>query len=104
MAEFIETPGGGSALEDKKQITRPRRYKVLLHNDHYTTMEFVIMVLCHVFHQPPDKAKEIMLAVHRKGVGIAGVYPKSLAEAKIELTHQLAREEGFPLRCSMERE
>jgi ATP-dependent Clp protease adaptor protein ClpS len=104
MAEYISKPGDGTALQEKQKVTRPRRYKVLLHNDHYTTMDFVILVLCQVFHKPGDKAYEIMLAVHRSGVGVAGVYPKSLAEAKIDTVHHLARKQGFPLKCSMERE
>jgi len=104
MAEYIPTPGGGSALQEQKQVVRPRRYKVLMHNDHYTTMDFVVLVLKAVFQKSSDQAYEIMLAVHRKGTGLAGVYPKSLAEAKIATVHQLAKEKGYPLKCTMEKE
>ncbi|MDQ1256861.1 MAG: ATP-dependent Clp protease adaptor protein ClpS [Candidatus Hydrogenedentes bacterium] len=79
-------------------------YKVLLHNDDYTTMEFVVSVLRDVFKKTPETAVEIMLHVHQQGVGIAGVYTAEVAETKIAVVHGLAREHGFPLKCSMEAE
>ena len=77
-------------------------FKVLLHNDDYTTMEFVVHVLQSVFNHEEALATQIMLHVHSKGIGVAGVYPHEVAETKIEQVHALAREYEFPLRCSME--
>lgn len=88
----------------KEKVVPPRRYKVILHNDNYTTMDFVVEVLEHVFQKPRDEAVRIMLAVHHNGLGVAGVYIKSIAEAKAETTQRLARAQGFPLRCSVEPE
>ena len=77
-------------------------YKVLLLNDHYTTMEFVVMVLEHVFHKSAEEATAIMLAVHKAGKGMAGLYPKEVAETKVAVVQHLARKEGFPLQCVLE--
>ncbi len=77
-------------------------YKVLLLNDHYTTMEFVVMVLEHVFHKNSDEAMAIMLAVHQAGKGVAGLYPKEVADTKVAIVQHLARKEGFPLQCVVE--
>ena len=77
-------------------------FKVLLLNDHYTTMEFVVMVLEQVFHKTADDAMQIMLAVHKAGKGVAGLYPKEVAETKIAIVRHLARKDGFPLQCVME--
>ena len=77
-------------------------YKVLLLNDHYTTMEFVVMVLEQVFHKTADEALAIMLAVHKAGKGVAGIYTKEVAETKVMVVQHLARKDGFPLQCVME--
>ena len=77
-------------------------FKVLLLNDHYTTMEFVVMMLEQVFHKTADDAMQIMLAVHKAGKGVAGLYPKEVAETKIAIVRHLARKDGFPLQCVME--
>lgn len=77
-------------------------YKVLLLNDHYTTMEFVVMVLEQVFHKSAEEAMQIMLAVHQAGKGIAGMYPKEVAETKVAIVQHLARKDGFPLQCVLE--
>ena len=77
-------------------------YKVLLLNDHYTTMEFVVMVLEQVFHKTADEAMQIMLAVHQAGKGVAGLYPKEIAETKVALVRHMARKDGYPLQCVME--
>lgn len=84
------------------EVREPRRFKVLLHNDDYTTMDFVVRVLKEVFNKSDAQATQIMLAVHNDGVGVCGVYTAEVAETKISVTHQLARREGFPLKCSME--
>ncbi|MBI3179076.1 MAG: ATP-dependent Clp protease adaptor ClpS [Deltaproteobacteria bacterium] len=90
------------ATETDKKVERPRLYNVLLHNDNYTTMEFVVMVLMTVFHHAEASAVEIMLHVHQKGVGVAGTYPYEIAEAKSAKVTRLAREHEFPLRTSLE--
>jgi ATP-dependent Clp protease adaptor protein ClpS len=99
-------PDGGVATESlpKKQLKRPRLYKVLLHNDDYTTREFVVHVLQAVFHKPEPEAVRIMLHVHHSGIGVAGLYTREVAETKIRTVEQLAREHEFPLRLSMEPE
>jgi ATP-dependent Clp protease adaptor protein ClpS len=90
---------------DVRDATRePPQYRVLLHNDDYTTMEFVVEILIYVFNRSPEDAATIMMNVHRKGVGVCGVYPHEVAETKVDTVHNLARESGFPLRCSMEQE
>jgi ATP-dependent Clp protease adaptor protein ClpS len=88
----------------RNEVHRPKRYKVLLHNDHYTSMEFVIMILESVFKKSSTESVEIMLNVHNDGVGIAGIYPVAIAETKIKNVHQHAEQSGFPLKCSMEPE
>jgi ATP-dependent Clp protease adaptor protein ClpS len=95
---------GGVATESEQEVKRPRLYKVLLHNDDYTTMEFVVLVLTSIFHHPEPEAVRIMLQVHQKGIGVAGVYSYEVAEARIAKVARLAREHEFPLRCSMEPE
>ncbi|MGD9505777.1 MAG: ATP-dependent Clp protease adapter ClpS [Syntrophobacteraceae bacterium] len=80
----------------------PPMYRVLIHNDDYTTMEFVVEILRQVFHKSPVEATRIMLHVHHNGVGVCGVYIQDIAETKVGLVHHLARKNGFPLRCSME--
>jgi ATP-dependent Clp protease adaptor protein ClpS len=84
------------------KVQAPRLYKVLLHNDDYTTMEFVVYVLQTVFHHDHARAREIMLHVHRHGIGVAGVYPYEIAETRVAQVHELARRHEFPLRCSLE--
>jgi ATP-dependent Clp protease adaptor protein ClpS len=88
----------------KQDVQRPKRYRVLLHNDDYTTMEFVVWVLQSVFHHDESTATAIMLHVHQNGMGVAGVYPREVAEARIAKTESLARAHEFPLRTSMEEE
>ncbi len=95
---------GAVATESDKKVQRPRLYKVLLHNDDYTTMEFVVMILMSVFHHPEPDAVQIMLNVHKKGVGVAGVFSYEIAESKAAKVMRLAREQEFPLRCSVEPE
>jgi ATP-dependent Clp protease adaptor protein ClpS len=95
-------PGVVTQTRPKEKLKRPTLYRVLLHNDDYTTMEFVVHVLQSVFNHPEAEATAIMLHVHRKGIGVAGVYPYEVAETKVEKVHSLARAHEFPLRCSME--
>jgi ATP-dependent Clp protease adaptor protein ClpS len=75
---------------------------VLLHNDDYTSMDFVVAVLIDIFRKSREQAMSIMLSVHEKGIGVCGVYTAEVAETKVAMVHARARAEGFPLRCSME--
>jgi len=99
-------PGGEEelAVERRTRTRRPRRYKVLLHNDDYTTMEFVVHVLIEHFHKSPPEAAHVMLQVHYKGVGVAGVYPKEVAETKVAEVTAEARSQGMPLLLTIEAE
>jgi ATP-dependent Clp protease adaptor protein ClpS len=98
--------GEKTILKDdvKIQARRPKLYMVLMHNDDYTTMEFVVEVLVKYFNKIPSEAAKVMLDVHKKGVGVAGVYPYDIAETKISQVHLEAREKGFPLRLSLKEE
>ncbi|MEW6290249.1 MAG: ATP-dependent Clp protease adapter ClpS [Thermodesulfobacteriota bacterium] len=93
---------GGVLTDEKQQVIEPPLYKVLLHNDDYTTMDFVVTILETVFHKDAGEATRIMLNVHQQGVGIAGVYTREIADTKIHIVHDLARRNEFPLRCTME--
>lgn len=86
------------------ETDEPPMYKVLLHNDDYTTMDFVVEILILVFNKPPEEAVQIMLNVHRNGIGVCGVYTYEISETKVETVQALAREHGFPLKCTMEKE
>jgi len=88
--------------ETGQEIREPKMYRVLLHNDDYTTMDFVIEVLVSVFHKPAAEATRIMLDVHKKGIGICGVYTYDIAQSRVALVHQLARRSEFPLKCSID--
>ncbi len=104
MAEYVEKPGSGVAFEEREEVEIPRRFRVLLHNDNYTTMEFVVDILEEVFRKRHEEAMAIMMRVHKNGTGVAGVYIKAIAEMKVAEVHALAQEYEFPLRCSMEPE
>lgn len=102
MTDTHNDQEGSVVTEHTSEVKEPQLYKVLLHNDDYTTMEFVISVLETIFHKSSNDAAQIMLNVHNEGVGIAGVYTKEISETKISVVHQLAKKNEFPLRCSME--
>jgi ATP-dependent Clp protease adaptor protein ClpS len=97
---------GGVATEverkQKTKLQRPKLYKVLLLNDDYTTMEFVVALLIHVFHHDEGSAQAIMLHIHQNGVGVAGVYTYEVAETKVAMVMELAEKAEFPLQCTME--
>jgi ATP-dependent Clp protease adaptor protein ClpS len=95
-------PGYDSDILVEDDVRLPRMYRVLLHNDDYTTMEFVVSILVEVFRKTAEQATAIMLAVHRDGVGECGVYTFEVAETKAAIVHARARREGYPLRCSTE--
>lgn len=92
----------GTETRIKPRVDVPRMYRVILLNDHYTTMEFVVEVLMRVFHKPLQEATNIMLDVHKKGRGTVGVYTRDTAETKVSQVHSLAKEREYPLRCVYE--
>jgi ATP-dependent Clp protease adaptor protein ClpS len=91
-----------TAVKRSTRTRRPPMYTVLMHNDDYTTMEFVVEALIAVFRKSPTEANRIMLHIHFKGTGVCGTYPYEIAETKVTKVHAMARKEGFPLRCSLE--
>lgn len=108
MAHFEDDrQGRGKVLtktRSKTRLARPRLYKVLLHNDDFTPREFVVVVLRHVFHRTESDATRLMLHVHNHGVGVAGLYPFSVAETKVAEVVSLAQQAEVPLLCTMEPE
>jgi ATP-dependent Clp protease adaptor protein ClpS len=88
--------------ESKTRLKKPPLYKVLLHNDDFTTMEFVVYVLQSVFGQPEEEAFRIMLKVHLEGIGIAGIYTYEVAETKAAKVTELAQAHEYPLLCTVE--
>ncbi|HQL42933.1 MAG TPA: ATP-dependent Clp protease adapter ClpS [Spirochaetota bacterium] len=101
MAHRYEYDGDIQIKRDVK-LAKPRMYKVILHNDHYTTMDFVVEVLVTIFHKNNMEATELMLQVHRNGFGICGVYTYDIAQTKAGQVHALARQREFPLKCTVE--
>ena len=89
-------------VEVDTKTDEPPMYKVVLHNDDYTPKEFVVELLVHLFHKSSAEATELMWSVHRGERGVAGIYPREIAESKVENGIELARENGFPLQLSME--
>ncbi|MDR2364218.1 MAG: ATP-dependent Clp protease adaptor ClpS [Spirochaetaceae bacterium] len=102
MPVFFEN---GTALHTRREekLQEPEEFRVILLNDHYTTMDFVVDILILVFHKNENDANRIMLDIHRKGRGTAGVYLWDIAQTKMEQVHSLARENDFPLRCIIEK-
>jgi len=92
----------GVVTESKKKLEAPSMYKVLLHNDDYTTMEFVVQILEGVFHRTHSEATQIMLHVPRNGIGVAGLYTYEIAETKVTVVEAMARHHDYPLQCTME--
>jgi ATP-dependent Clp protease adaptor protein ClpS len=99
-----EEEGVATERKTRQKVDKPRLYKVLLHNDNYTTMEFVVLVLVTVFRKAEGEAVQIMLDVHRKGMGLAGVYQRDIAETKVQRVADMAQQAQFPLMCTMEPE
>ena len=91
-------------VSSRSKNDRPPMYKVILHNDDYTSMEFVVEILVTIFGKSLEKATQIMLNVHNKGKGMCGIYPRQIAETKVETVHNLASNKGFPLKSTMEKE
>jgi ATP-dependent Clp protease adaptor protein ClpS len=95
---------GAVATRTRPKTSRPQRFKVLLFNDDYTPMEFVVDILERLFDKSPSAATRIMLEIHNGGLGVAGVYVLEVAETKVVQVHQSAEERGYPLRAGVEKE
>ena len=111
MANGPGEPGEGHPRRDgelatatRRQVQRPPKYNVGLYNDDYTPMEFVVSVLEQNFGKGPSEATAIMLAIHKSGLGIAGVYVLDVAETKVAQVHVAAEQRGYPLRAGVEKE
>ena len=111
MAERKKTDkdgGSGVDLLDKEKaknkVKPPKKYKVVYHNDDYTPMEYVVLLLKKVFNKSESQAVKIMLAVHEKGSGVCGVYTLEIAETKVKLVSEMARNDQHPLKCILEKE
>jgi len=102
MTEFDFEMEQESTTRTRDDVQEPSMFKVLLHNDDYTSMEFVVQILIAVFRKTAGEATRIMLNVHRKGIGLCGIYPFDIAETKVATVHRVARDNGFPLKCTME--
>lgn len=94
----------GTAVIQKEKTQLPRKYKVLLFNDDYTTMEFVVMILMKIFHKSLPQAQEIMLNIHNAGIGVCGIYTFEVAETKLMQVKRCAKDHGHPLKCTIEPE
>ena len=113
VARRIDNGNGGGADDDtvterktktKAKTAKPPLFKVILLNDDYTPMEFVVEVLKMVFHKPHAEATRIMLHVHQNGMGVAGVFPFEVAQTKVRTVEELAKQAQYPLKCTMEKE
>lgn len=93
-----------TGLLEKPEVKEPSFYKVILLNDDFTPMDFVTHILQKFFSKGPEEAKKIMLDVHQKGQGVAGIYSFEVAETKVFLTNNLSKQNKYPLKCTMEKE
>ena len=89
---------------DKTELREPPMYKVVLNNDDYTTMDFVVVVLMSIFHKSQQEAQTIMANIHKQGKGLCGVYPFDVAETKVKQVELISEKHKFPLKCSMEKD
>lgn len=102
MNETYDQYDSDTIIEENIDVNEPKLYHVVLYNDNYTTMDFVVFILENVFHHPNAVAEKIMLDVHQNGKGIAGTYTRDIAETKALQTRNLAKEYKFPLKCVAE--
>lgn len=102
--QLPESTEGFIVEERKPEVQKPRLYKVVLLNDDYTTMEFVVQILERFFQKSREQATQIMLHVHTRGRGVCGVYTRELAETKVQAVMEFAEENEQPLQCTMEPE
>ena len=103
MSQYLPETIGEVNVKPEHDLKEPAMYRVLLHNDDYTTMEFVVQVLMVVFYKSIEEATRIMLNVHQQGIGMCGVFTYEIAETKVETVKRMSRENGHPLRCTMEK-
>jgi ATP-dependent Clp protease adaptor protein ClpS len=103
MSDKTKKEEQGDVLE-KERVEKPPRYKVLLLNDDYTSMEFVVFVLMQVFRHSQASATRVMLHIHNSGVGVAGIYSREVAETRVAQVEKIAKEAGHPLQCTLEPE
>jgi ATP-dependent Clp protease adaptor protein ClpS len=103
MSNSAEQNEGSVVTAHRSRVAEPPMYKVLLHNDDYTSMDFVVMILEVVFHKDQLEAARIMMNVHREGTGVAGIFTRDVAETKVAVVHELALRSEFPLKCSLEK-
>jgi len=104
MTKTLTTPQIDSATSKQRRSAKPNLFKVIMHNDDYTTMDFVIEVLQAIFHKESAEATFLMLQIHRRGQALCGLFPFEIAETKVLKVHNQARAAGFPLRCTLEPE
>lgn len=88
----------------RNRIREPKKYKVIMYNDNFTTMEFVVDILVQIFHKSEPEAEQLMMTVHRKGQAVVGVYPMDIAKTRVNKALQQARKQGYPFRMSIEEE
>ena len=101
--DITKGPERGVLLDTKIKTKKPSMYNVILLNDDYTPMEFVVYVLIEIFHHPPERAERIMLSVHKDGMGVAGIYHLEIAEQKAYETAEEAKSNQFPLKVKIEK-
>ena len=104
MTKTLTIPQLENAPNNQLRKEKPKFFKVVMHNDDYTSMDFVIEVLQSIFHKESAEAISLMLQIHQRGQALCGLYPFEIAETKVEKVHKQARAAGFPLRCTLEPE
>jgi ATP-dependent Clp protease adaptor protein ClpS len=104
MTKTLTSPQLDLAAGKQQRSAMPKLFKVFMHNDDYTTMDFVIVVLQSIFHKESAEATFLMLQIHQRGQALCGLYPFEIAETKVAKVHRQARAAGFPLRCTLEPE
>ncbi len=104
MSTTSNRPYDETNIEDREEVKEPPNYRVLLHNDDFSTKQFVVQMLITVFNKSLAEATEIMWRTHQSGVGLCGIYPLDVAETKVNVATEAARDAGFPLRLTMEEE
>lgn len=102
MSPRPSAPDSAVLTEVQEELEEPPLFRVILHNDDFTTMDFVVFVLQKVFQHPEARAIQLMLQVHMNGYGVAGLFPHEIAEMKVDEVHQLAETHEYPLLCTME--